>query len=132
MSAAASACAWISPSTSAPRTSCARRTGARTNSSPRSRTSCATRWPIRNAVELMRRAGHDPHIAERALAIMERQLHQLVRLTDDLLDMSRITRNTIELRRDRVDLRAVLRSALETIDPLSLAAGHDLTVDLPQ
>jgi len=88
--------------------------------------------PIRNAVELMRRAGHDPHIAERALAIMERQLHQLVRLTDDLLDMSRITRNTIELRRDRVDLRAVLRSALETIDPLSLAAGHDLTVDLPQ
>ncbi|HXD16247.1 MAG TPA: ATP-binding protein [Vicinamibacterales bacterium] len=88
--------------------------------------------PIRNAVELMRRAGHDPHIAERALAIMERQLHQLVRLTDDLLDVSRITRDTIELRRDRIDLRAVLRSALETIDPLSHAAGHDLTVDLPQ
>jgi len=87
--------------------------------------------PIRNAVELMRRAGHDPHIAERALAIMERQLHQLVRLTDDLLDVSRITRDTIELRRDRIDLRAVLRSALETIEPLSHAAGHDLTVDLP-
>src|SRR3989449_2637135 len=67
--------------------------------------------PIRNAVELMRRAGRDPNIAERALAIMERQLHQLVRLTDDLLDMSRITRDTIELQRDRIDLRAVLRSA---------------------
>jgi len=87
--------------------------------------------PIRNAVELMRRAGRDPHIAERALAIMERQLHQLVRLTDDLLDVSRITRNTIELRRDRIDLRAVLRSALETIDPLSHAGGHELTADLP-
>jgi signal transduction histidine kinase len=87
--------------------------------------------PIRNAVELMRRAGRDPQIAERALAIMERQLHQLVRLTDDLLDISRITRNTIELRRDRIDLRAVLRSAIETIEPLSHGAGHELTANLP-
>jgi signal transduction histidine kinase len=87
--------------------------------------------PIRNAVELMRRAGRDPNITERALAIMERQLHQLVRLTDDLLDMSRITRDTIELRRDPVDLRAILRSAFETIEPLSHAAGHELVCDLP-
>jgi signal transduction histidine kinase len=87
--------------------------------------------PIRNAVELMRRARHDPEIGERALAIMERQLHQLVRLTDDLLDMSRITRNTIELRQERADLRAILRSAIETIQPLSDAAEHVLTVHLP-
>jgi signal transduction histidine kinase/ActR/RegA family two-component response regulator len=88
--------------------------------------------PIRNALELMRRASADATITERALAIMERQLHQLVRLTDDLLDVSRITRNRLELRRDRVDLRTVVRSAVETVEPLSDAAGHDVTVNLPE
>ena len=87
--------------------------------------------PIRNALELMRRARHDPSLNERALAIMERQVKQLVRLTDDLLDVSRITRNRIELRRERLDLRTAIRSALETIEPLSDAAGHVVTVDLP-
>jgi signal transduction histidine kinase len=87
--------------------------------------------PIRNAIELMRRAGHDPTLSDRALAIMERQVHQLVRLTDDLLDVSRITRNRIELRRDRIDLRTVVTSAIETIEPLSSAAGHVVAVDLP-
>jgi signal transduction histidine kinase/CheY-like chemotaxis protein len=87
--------------------------------------------PIRNALELMRRAGDDESLKERALAIMERQLQQLVRLTDDLLDVSRITRNRIELRRDRIDLRTVLRSAIETIEPLSVAAGHAMEVELP-
>src|SRR5688572_13693519 len=87
--------------------------------------------PIRNALELMRRAGHDAALTERALAIMERQVQQLVRLTDDLLDVSRITRNRIELRRDRLDLRTVLCSAVETIEPLSNAAGHAMATDLP-
>ncbi len=88
--------------------------------------------PIRNALELMRRAGRDPALSERALAIMERQVRQLVRLTDDLLDVSRITRNRIELRRERIDLRTAIRSAIETIEPLSDAAGHVLAVDLPE
>jgi len=87
--------------------------------------------PIRNALELMRRAHLDPALNERALAIMERQIRQLVRLTDDLLDVSRITRNRIELRRERLDLRNAIRSAIETIEPLSEAAGHVVTVDLP-
>ena len=87
--------------------------------------------PIRNALELMRRVGPDAAVSERALAVMERQLQQLVRLTDDLLDVSRITRNRIELRRDRIDLRTVLRSAVETIEPLSEASGHTTSVDLP-
>ena len=88
--------------------------------------------PIRNAVALMRRrSGRDPDVTERSLAIMERQLGQLVRLTDDLLDVSRIARNAIELQRDRVDLRSVLLSAVETIEPLSDAAAHVLTCDLP-
>ncbi|PYR75606.1 MAG: hypothetical protein DMF87_20070 [Acidobacteria bacterium] len=81
--------------------------------------------PIRNAVEVMRRAGPDAEVAERALAIMERQLQQLVHLTDDLLDMSRITHGAIELQRDRIDLRVVLRSAVESIQPLSDAAYTD-------
>jgi two-component system CheB/CheR fusion protein len=88
--------------------------------------------PIRNALEVIRRAGHDPTLSDRALAIMERQVQQLVRLTDDLLDVSRITRNKIELRRDRIDLRSVICSALETVEPLSHAAGHVVEVDLPE
>jgi len=87
--------------------------------------------PIRNALELLRRTGTDDAVRERALAIAERQVQQLVRLTDDLLDVSRITRNKIELRCDRIDLRSAISSALETVAPLSNAAGHVLTLDLP-
>jgi CheY-like chemotaxis protein len=88
--------------------------------------------PIRNALELIRRSRHDATLANHALAIMERQVQQLVRLTDDLLDVSRITRNKIELRHDWIDLRSVVRSAIEAVEPLSTAAGHVLTVELPQ
>jgi PAS domain S-box-containing protein len=87
--------------------------------------------PLRNALEVLRRSGSDARVQERALAIMGRQLHQLVRLTDDLLDVSRITTNRLELRREHIDLRAVLASAVETTQPLLDAAGHLLTVDVP-
>jgi signal transduction histidine kinase len=55
-----------------------------------------------------------------------------VRLTDDLLDVSRITRNKIDLRRERIDLRLVLQSAIETTQPLIAVAGQILTVDIPR
>ena len=87
--------------------------------------------PIRNAIELMRRGDGDKAMTEHALAIMERQVRQLVRLTDDLLDVSRITRDRIELRREQFDLRAAIRSAVETVEPLVEAAGHVLTVEVP-
>jgi PAS domain S-box-containing protein len=87
--------------------------------------------PLRNALELLRRSGQDPRIQDRALAIMGRQLDQLVRLTDDLLDVSRITTNRLDLRREHIDLRAVLSSAIETTQPMLDAAGHKLAVDLP-
>ena len=87
--------------------------------------------PIRNALEVLRRSGDDPARREQAHAIMERQLQQLVRLTDDLLDVSRITRNRIELRRQRIDLRAVVESAVETTHPLIDVADHHLQVELP-
>jgi signal transduction histidine kinase len=63
---------------------------------------------------------------------MERQLFHLGRLTDDLLDVSRITRNAIDLRRDRIDIRVVLHSAIETTQPLIAVAGQILTVDMPR
>jgi PAS domain S-box-containing protein len=88
--------------------------------------------PLRNALDELRRSGGDPLVAGRAYAIMERQLFHLVRLTDDLLDVSRITRNKIELRRERIDLRLVLQSALETTQPLIAVAGQILTTDLPR
>ena len=86
--------------------------------------------PIRNALELLRRNDDNAAMKERALAIMARQLQQLVRLTDDLLDVSRITTNRLELRTERVDLRTVLASAVETTQPLIDAAGHHLDIDL--
>jgi signal transduction histidine kinase len=88
--------------------------------------------PLRNALDELRRAGGDPLVAGRAYAIMERQLFHLVRLTDDLLDVSRMTRNKIDLRRERIDLRLVLQSAIETTQPLIAVAGQILTVDIPR
>ena len=63
--------------------------------------------------------------------IMERQVNHLARLVDDLLEMSRITRGVLELRRDRVELSAILRHAVETSQPLIEAARHQLDVSLP-
>ena len=63
--------------------------------------------------------------------MMERQVQVMARLVDDLLDVSRITRGKIELRKEPVELRAVVARAVETARPLIEARGHDLTVDLP-
>ena len=63
--------------------------------------------------------------------MMERQVNHLVRLVDDLLEVSRISRGALELRRERVSLSAVVRSALETSQPLIRAAGHQLSLELP-
>jgi PAS domain S-box-containing protein len=87
--------------------------------------------PIRTAVEVMRLADGDPATIEKARATIERQLLQLVRLTDDLLDVSRITQNKVQLIREQTDLRQVLHSAIETARPLVDAHRHTLQVDLP-
>jgi signal transduction histidine kinase len=87
--------------------------------------------PIRTAIELMRIAHDDPIVVEKARATMERQLVQLVRITDDLLDVARIAQNKIELRSDRIDLRWVVQSAVEATRPMIDAQGHTLVVDLP-
>jgi PAS domain S-box-containing protein len=87
--------------------------------------------PLRNALELMRRVAVGGPEVEQVRAMMERQVAQMVRLIDDLLDVSRISRGKVELRKERVELAAVVRSALEATRLLIEAAGHQLTVTLP-
>lgn len=86
--------------------------------------------PLGNVLEIWKRS-HSREDLEMARATMQRQLGQLVRLVDDLLDLNRITHNRLELRRERVELAAVVKHALETTHPLVQAAGHQLTVTLP-
>jgi signal transduction histidine kinase/CheY-like chemotaxis protein len=87
--------------------------------------------PLRNALELLRRADHNATLIEQARRMMERQVAQMVRLVDDLLDISRITRGKLELRKERVELADVLNTAIETARPLIEASAHELTVALP-
>jgi CheY-like chemotaxis protein len=87
--------------------------------------------PLRNAVQILRAQGQTTPDTRWAMDVIERQTGQMSRLVDDLLDVSRITRNKLELRRHRVDLAAVVAVAVETSRPLIDAAGHELTVTLP-
>ncbi|HKB04573.1 MAG TPA: ATP-binding protein, partial [Gemmataceae bacterium] len=87
--------------------------------------------PIRNAVQILRTPGADRRTADHARAMMERQLQQLVRLVDDLLDVSRIMRGKITLDRQPVDLATVVGRAAETAQPVIDAYGHELVVNLP-
>ncbi|WP_439621926.1 hybrid sensor histidine kinase/response regulator [Gemmata sp.] len=86
--------------------------------------------PIRNGLQVIR-LSEDRAARERSQAMMDRQLTHMVRLIDDLLDISRITRNKMELRRARVALADVVGSAVETARPALDAAGHELTLSLP-
>lgn len=88
--------------------------------------------PIRTGLEVLKRAGHDGEAAERARTMMGRQLDQMVRLIDDLMDVSRITSGKIELRKEQVSLEAVVKSAIETCLPHLEKMRHDLQVVLPQ
>jgi len=87
--------------------------------------------PIRNALEIVRQAELDRDTTARVLDMMERQLVQLVRLIDDLLDLSRITRDRIELRRERTTLATVVASAVETVRPLVTERHHQLMLEVP-
>lgn len=87
--------------------------------------------PISNALQLIRCAGDNEPIREQAADMMERQVGQMVRLIDDLLDLSRITRNKLELRKEWIELAVVIQSAVETARPLIEAEGHALSISLP-
>lgn len=87
--------------------------------------------PIRNALEVIRVAGDDQQAVHLARGTMERQLRQMIRLVDDLLDVSRITRGTVELRKERVDVATIVKNAVETSQPQFDQVGQRLRVNLP-
>jgi signal transduction histidine kinase/DNA-binding response OmpR family regulator len=87
--------------------------------------------PISNGLELIRLSNNNPATIEKATTIMHRQVEQMVRLVDDLLDVARISRNKLELRKERVSLDTIVRNAVETSRPVLTAAKNDLRVELP-
>jgi PAS domain S-box-containing protein len=87
--------------------------------------------PMSNMLEVLKRANGDGEVLKRAHETLERQLVQMVRLVDDLLDLSRVTHDRLELRRTEVELSSVIQQAIEAAHPLLDAEGHTLTVDLP-
>jgi PAS domain S-box-containing protein len=87
--------------------------------------------PIRNALQILDMPNADERMQQRAKEMMSRQLHHLVRLVDDLLDVSRIITGRVELRKERFALSAAITRAVETAAPLIDARGHQLTVSQP-
>jgi signal transduction histidine kinase len=87
--------------------------------------------PIRNSLHILRLSDSQDETAVRLYEVMERQLGHLVRLVDDLFELSRITRGLIELRPKRIELAALVRSAVETSAPLVESAHHQLAISLP-
>jgi signal transduction histidine kinase len=87
--------------------------------------------PISNAVHILQVSEKDPAKLKWATEVIGRQLRQLVRLVDDLLDVSRITRGKIELKIESIDATQVVAAAIETSRPFVDALEHTLTVLLP-
>jgi PAS domain S-box-containing protein len=87
--------------------------------------------PIRHGLQIMLRTGGDAQTVKSVTELMERQVSHLVGLVDDLLDVNRISRGKIELRRRRIELAAVVTDAVEIARPLSERREHELTVTVP-
>ncbi len=87
--------------------------------------------PIRSGLEVLRVSGDDPALTAEVQDAMERQVGQLVRLVDDLLDVSRISRGKAELRTARVSLGEIVQTAVEAARPLIDRLEQQLEVVLP-
>jgi PAS domain S-box-containing protein len=87
--------------------------------------------PLGNVLEILKRSGGDPAMLAQACQTMERQLVLLVRLVDDLLDVSRITRNLVTLRTGPVRLQSIINDAMEMCRPLADIAGVTVELSLP-
>jgi PAS domain S-box-containing protein len=87
--------------------------------------------PIRYALQVLNEKGPITPELRWAVDMVERQTQHMARLIDDLLDVNRITRNTLELRKEHVELSRIIESAMETSRPLIERGGHDLRVQIP-
>jgi len=87
--------------------------------------------PIRNAVSILRQMRTTDPIIEQAGNIIDRQVGQMVKLVDDLLDISRITQGKLRLTKEQVELRVVLNDAAESVRPFMDARRHDFSILLP-
>jgi signal transduction histidine kinase len=87
--------------------------------------------PIRNALHIMKQPGASEAIIGQSRDIAERQVQHMARLLDDLLDVSRVSRGKIELRKECVDMAAVLHRTVEGVRPLLEERGHQFTLSVP-
>ena len=87
--------------------------------------------PVRNGLQILRLRAASDSVLQTTVAMMDRQMTHLVRLVDDLLDVSRITRGKLELRRQNVLLSDILASAVEASSTLVESKEHQLQVDVP-
>lgn len=87
--------------------------------------------PLRNGLQVLKMTGPNEEMAEQARTMMERQLGQMVHLIDDLLDLSRISRGKITLRKERIELAKAIQQAVETSRPAIEQEGHELKIEVP-
>lgn len=87
--------------------------------------------PLRNGLYLLPKVRHDDAEFEETRRMMQTQLHHMVHLLDDLLDISRIGRNKVQLRKERVELAWIINDAVEACRPIIDEREHELTVTLP-
>jgi PAS domain S-box-containing protein len=87
--------------------------------------------PIRNGLHIMKLAGKAEGAVANVYQMLDRQVNHLVRLVDDLMEVSRITRGRVELRKEHTDVQAVIHTAIETSRPFIDEAGHRLELSLP-
>lgn len=87
--------------------------------------------PIRNGLQVLQ-LSEEREVREQSQAMMDRQLTHMVRLIDDLLDVSRINRDKMELRRSRILLTDIIESAIETARPAINESAHELIIELPE
>lgn len=88
--------------------------------------------PIRNGLHVLRLSKENPHQVEKVREMMDRQVTQMVRLVDDLLDVARINSGKIELKRERSELRKIVLSAVETSLPIIEASHHEILVSVAE
>jgi len=88
--------------------------------------------PIKNTLEVLKRAPSDTQLLEQARQMMERQVTHMVRLIDDLLDVGRITHNRLDLRRSLAELQTIVAQAVHTVRPLADAKRQQLDVRMPE